>query len=94
MILKPMLATSASELPQGKEWTYEVKWDGCRALAIKEALQHRRTTADTLVYYAFDLLEIDGESLLRRPLDQRRGRLKGLPRGYEGVEVDQAAGRG
>jgi bifunctional non-homologous end joining protein LigD len=35
MILKPMLATSATALPVGPEWTYEVKWDGYRALAIK-----------------------------------------------------------
>src|SRR6266699_2613671 len=30
-----MLATSASALPAGPEWTYEVQWDGYRALAIK-----------------------------------------------------------
>jgi bifunctional non-homologous end joining protein LigD len=31
-----MLATSADKLPVGKEWTYEVKWDGYRTLALKE----------------------------------------------------------
>jgi bifunctional non-homologous end joining protein LigD len=31
-----MLATSASNLPRGKEWTYEVKWDGYRTLALKD----------------------------------------------------------
>jgi len=31
-----MLATSAKELPVGPHWTYEVKWDGYRALAVKE----------------------------------------------------------
>ena len=31
-----MLATSRAELPVGAEWTYEVKWDGYRALAIKD----------------------------------------------------------
>jgi bifunctional non-homologous end joining protein LigD len=30
-----MLATSAPRLPVGAEWTYEVKWDGYRTLAIK-----------------------------------------------------------
>src|SRR5207237_568822 len=30
---RPMLATLASELPKGKDWRYEVKWDGYRALA-------------------------------------------------------------
>jgi bifunctional non-homologous end joining protein LigD len=34
-----------------------------------------------LVYYAFDLLEVDGASLLRTSLDERRRRLKALIRG-------------
>ncbi|HEX7255491.1 MAG TPA: DNA ligase D [Gaiellaceae bacterium] len=29
---KPMLATLADEVPKGKEWTHEVKWDGYRAI--------------------------------------------------------------
>jgi bifunctional non-homologous end joining protein LigD len=126
-----MLATSAPELPRGDAWTYEVKWDGYRAIAVKsaggvqlmsrnqknltndyptvaraiaalpvhetildgeivaldaeghpsfQALQHRRTSALTVVYYVFDLLELDGESLLRKPLDERRRRLKTVVR--------------
>jgi len=35
-VIKPMLATAAKSLPTGPEWTYEVKWDGYRTLAIKE----------------------------------------------------------
>ena len=31
-----MLATSAEKLPAGEDWTYEVKWDGYRTLALKE----------------------------------------------------------
>jgi bifunctional non-homologous end joining protein LigD len=31
-----MLATSARKLPAGDEWTYEVKWDGYRTLALKD----------------------------------------------------------
>jgi bifunctional non-homologous end joining protein LigD len=31
----PMLATSASALPEGDGWSYEVKWDGYRTLAEK-----------------------------------------------------------
>jgi bifunctional non-homologous end joining protein LigD len=127
-----MLATAANEMPQGEGWTYEVKWDGYRALAVKQprgvqlisrnqkdltrdypvvetairslrarqfildgeivaltpegrpsfqALQHRRTSALALVYYAFDVLELDGESLLRQPLDERRRRLRTAIRG-------------
>jgi bifunctional non-homologous end joining protein LigD len=30
---RPMLATPADALPSGKEWLFEVKWDGYRALA-------------------------------------------------------------
>jgi bifunctional non-homologous end joining protein LigD len=30
-----MLATTSPELPNGEEWTYEVKWDGYRTLALK-----------------------------------------------------------
>jgi bifunctional non-homologous end joining protein LigD len=30
-----MLATSAPRLPVGRDWTYEVKWDGYRTLALK-----------------------------------------------------------
>jgi bifunctional non-homologous end joining protein LigD len=30
-----MLATAAATLPVGAEWTYEVKWDGYRTLALK-----------------------------------------------------------
>ncbi len=132
IVPRPMLATSASALPRGKDWTYEVKWDGYRVLAVKtaggarlisrnqkdlttdyrsianvigalpvaealldgeivaldadgrpsfQALQHRRTGALALVYYAFDVLEIEGQSLMRNSLDERRRRLKALLQG-------------
>jgi bifunctional non-homologous end joining protein LigD len=122
-----MLATSATELPEGPLWTYEVKWDGYRALAAKDgsrvqlisrnqkdltrdyptvvaairtirqsnvildgeivaldaeghpsfqALQHRSTSGLAIVHYAFDVLTVGRESLLRQPLDARRQRLK------------------
>ena len=31
-----MLATAADVLPVGRDWTYEIKWDGYRALAEKQ----------------------------------------------------------
>jgi bifunctional non-homologous end joining protein LigD len=31
-----MLAGSAATLPEGPEWTYEVKWDGYRAIAVRD----------------------------------------------------------
>ena len=36
----PMMAVSAKTLPVGADWTYEVKWDGYRAQAIKDG-SHR-----------------------------------------------------
>jgi bifunctional non-homologous end joining protein LigD len=128
--VRPMLATSASALPRGSEWTYEVKWDGYRALALKHAervtlmsrnlkdltaqypsavsslrgirasaalidgeivaldengrpsfqsLHHQ--SAHTVVYYAFDLLHLDGADLFRSPLDERRAALADLLNG-------------
>jgi bifunctional non-homologous end joining protein LigD len=32
-----MKATAMTHLPEGDEWIYEVKWDGYRALAVKES---------------------------------------------------------
>jgi len=33
--IEPMLLLRTSRLPQGKDWTYEIKWDGYRAIAFK-----------------------------------------------------------
>src|SRR5579871_2085218 len=140
---RPMLATAATQLPRGPDWTYEVKWDGYRALAVKapsgvqlisrnqkaltndypavvkainalpvgsvildgeivaldadgrpsfQALQHRRTSALAVVYYAFDLLAVDEVSLLRAPLEERRRRLKALVRGSNVLLSDALPG--
>ena len=121
-----MLATPAQSLPVGPQWTYEVKWDGYRAIAVKDprgvkllsrnqkdltrdfpaaaaaigklsvpdvaldgeivaldatgrpsfqALQHRALAGLTIVYYAFDLLRLNGEDLRAEPLEERRSRL-------------------
>src|SRR5262252_1112386 len=122
-----MMAVSAASLPDGAGWSYEVKWDGYRAQAIKQgsvvslasrnlknitrqfpdvaraaaslrakalvldgeivaidgegrpsfqALHHASTEGLSIVYYAFDLLELDGRDLTRLPLDDRRAALK------------------
>ena len=34
--VEPMLAKTSADLPQGKEWLYEPKWDGFRALAFRD----------------------------------------------------------
>src|SRR5579864_7746892 len=117
-----MLATPAAALPTGPDWTYEVKWDGYRAQAIKrlasvtlssrnmknitrqfpgvakavgglnvsdavldgeivaldaggrpsfQALHHSETDGISIVYYAFDLLYLNGRDLTRAPLEER-----------------------
>jgi bifunctional non-homologous end joining protein LigD len=128
-----MLARGVSELPQGSDWIYEVKWDGYRALAIKygdavdllsrkgnslatdfpsvvaavrqlpvgvamldgeivalddtgrpqfQLLQNRRSARDgQIVFYAYDLLQVDGDDLRRCPLAARKERLAELVSG-------------
>jgi ATP-dependent DNA ligase len=34
--LKPQLAKSSRELPEGEEWRYEPKWDGFRTIAFRD----------------------------------------------------------
>ena len=125
----PMLATLAEGIPPGRDWLFEVKWDGYRALAyvagsevklvsrnandltsrfpsVASAIAQATKSPDCvldgevcaldsqgrssfsamqqgraetpLVYYAFDLLELDGEPLLGLPLTERRARLEEL----------------
>jgi bifunctional non-homologous end joining protein LigD len=123
----PMLATLSDELPQGRNWGYEVKWDGYRALAtlrggdveltsrrgnslserfgsiakaIPGAIRTPNCVLDgevcalddrgrasfsvmqqgsgPLVYYVFDLLELEGDPLIDRPLRERREKLDGI----------------
>lgn len=139
--LRPMLATSAAQLPRGDEWTYEVKWDGYRTLAIKQglrvrllsrnlkdatalyrsvpqaiaqvhgdsvlldgevvavdpegrpsfqALHHR--SAHHIVYYAFDLLHLNGHDLLQHPLAERRAALAHVLNGTGVLRSDPLPG--
>jgi DNA ligase D-like protein (predicted ligase) len=119
-----MLATTAGAVPVGRDWTYEVKWDGYRTLVRKDrgritllsrnlkdataqypgvaraaaaargdallldgeivalddegrpsfqSLHHQ--SAHVIVFYAFDLLHLNGRDLMRLPLDERRAAL-------------------
>src|SRR5947209_12932944 len=34
--IEPMQCQLVSKLPEGEDWEYEIKWDGYRALAIKD----------------------------------------------------------
>ena len=117
-----MYARRVQNLPQGQEWFYEVKFDGYRCLAGRDAngvtlwsrrenlftkqfpqiaqacerlspntlvdgeivaldetgrvsfnlLQHHRSKAQALVFYAFDVLIYRGRSVLNVPLNFRR----------------------
>jgi bifunctional non-homologous end joining protein LigD len=125
-----MAARVTGRLPEGDDWLYEVKFDGYRALLLKngdavqirsrndkdltnayqavaaaagrlhaasavvdgevvavdvngrpafQALQHRGAhPGHAVVFYAFDLLHLNGEDLTRRPLEERRRRLPAL----------------
>jgi len=123
-----------SELPTGKNWTYEIKWDGYRGIGIKqgsitrllsrkeknlgadfpavlqalstinadtalldgeivaldengkpsfELLQNRRSVAAAIVYYAFDLLSLDGEDWRERSLRERKEKLADIIQGSD-----------
>src|SRR5438552_17508917 len=134
-----MMATRAVALPAGADWSYEVKWDGYRAEAVKngaavslvsrnlksitrqfprvadwvsrihaesavldgeivaldgdgrpsfQALHHWSLEGLSLVYYAFDLLHINGRDLAHAPLEERRAPL-GDVTGDSGVLVSE-----
>lgn len=46
-----------------------------------QALQHRASAAGDIVYYAFDLLQLEGEDLRSLPLEQRKERLAAVVSG-------------
>jgi bifunctional non-homologous end joining protein LigD len=120
--IEPMYALTAQKLPEGKDWLYEVKFDGYRCLAGRDEsgvtlwsrkenlfttqfpqivraceglppdtlldgeivaldengqvsfnlLQHHRSKAQALLFYAFDVLIYRGRTLLKVPLESRR----------------------
>jgi len=124
----PELATLVDRVPEGRDWLFEMKYDGYRCLAaiagdevrlytrngndwtrqfwaiveplagltagsalidgelcaFKDgktdfsALKDALSTGAPLVYFAFDLLEQDGEDLTKLPLVERKARLQAL----------------
>jgi bifunctional non-homologous end joining protein LigD len=128
---KPMLATLEDEksMPRGKDWEFEIKWDGYRIIAtvaggearlrtrkdqdyterfanVAKELAKTLKTPDAvldgevcaldeegrpsfsamqqakpgtpIVYYVFDLIEVEGEPVIDLPLSERRSRLDKL----------------
>ena len=49
--------------------------------ALQDALKHRKV--DRFVYYVFDLLQLDGVSLLDKPMIERKAALAKLLEGTE-----------
>jgi bifunctional non-homologous end joining protein LigD len=131
-----MLATLSEDVPSGRGWRYEIKWDGYRALAyvrggdvtlrsrrdidlterfasVARALPRAMRSPDCvldgevcavdddgrasfsamqrggarLVYYVFDLLELDGKPLLDLTFDERHERLAELLDEGDAVKV-------
>jgi bifunctional non-homologous end joining protein LigD len=126
---QPMLATLAQDVPRGAGWTFEVKWDGYRAVATEaggdvtltsrngndltgrfptvakeipkavktpdcvldgevcaldeagrssfSAMQQRKA-GTPIVYYVFDVLELEGKPVVDLPLVERRKLLEQL----------------
>jgi ATP-dependent DNA ligase len=81
-----MLARSG-RLPRSGDYAFEVKWDGFRAIVSTEGSLRvrsrrgwdimRRTTAP-LTFMAFDVLSVDGRSVMGLPYSERREILDGL----------------
>jgi DNA ligase D-like protein (predicted ligase) len=120
--VEPMYARAVQQLPEGKDWLYEVKFDGYRCLAGRDSsgvtlwsrrgnqftdqfptvakacehlppdtlldgeiialdkdgrvsfniLQHHRSQAQAILFYAFDVIIHRGRRLIHVPLETRR----------------------
>ena len=66
--LSPMLAKLADEIPEGKGWSYEPKWDGFRGIVFKDGSDIQIMSRDkrTLERYFPELLVLLADSLPNR----------------------------
>ncbi|PYR05601.1 MAG: hypothetical protein DMG00_21160 [Acidobacteria bacterium] len=80
-----MMAVPAAELPDGSQWSYEVKWDGYRAQIVKNgrsvSLASRHLKDITTQFIAV--------AEAARRLDERRDRLRSII-GDSGVLLSDA----
>lgn len=125
--VEPMECKPVDRLPEGEEWQHEIKFDGYRAIAVRQygevnlfsrrgnsfnadypetvaglrslraksfildgelvavgergrhsfsLLQNAKSKTAPVVFYAFDLLNLDDENLMDRPLIRRRRQLE------------------
>ena len=64
--MRPMLATRGTRIPEGAQWSHEVKWDGMRVLADLDAGRVRltsRTENDVTVSFP-ELRHLPGDDVL------------------------------
>src|SRR5579875_3888196 len=74
---RPLLATSAAAAPDGPDWLHEIKPDGTTDFGhLQDAIANERT--DPLVFYAFDLIHLDGWDLSGAGLEARKAALATL----------------
>jgi ATP-dependent DNA ligase len=64
----PMEAQSVDEIPTGKEWQYEPKWDGFRCLVFRDGdkIELQSKSGQPLTRYFPDLVEAVGKLKARR----------------------------
>ena len=136
--IQPMQCKAVTELPKTGDWTFEIKFDGYRSLAVQnngrvklfsrnenvlnerfpeivaglqalrgefaidgelvalddsgrpsfQLLQNNQTQAAPVYFYAFDLLNRDGEELLGAPIESRREVLREImPEGADPLRL-------
>ena len=67
---RPMIATLASALPVGDRWSYEVKWDGYRALLLRDGgrarllSRNRNDLTSDYPHLAAAALQLTGDTVL------------------------------
>ena len=139
--VEPMECLMVAALPEGPEWTYEIKLDGYRAQALCDGkktqllsrngndlgrrfpdmlgalaaalpngtivdgemvaldasgrpsfslIQNSETSGATFVFFAFDLLQLEGRDLTREPLSARRDLLRSSLKKSDAVQLSES----
>ena len=97
----PAVAAALSDLPADScildGEVVVVAPDGTTSFQALQNVMRHRPEAGTLQYYVFDVLELDGEAVSARPLDERKALLEVLLGGLDGDVVrysDHVEGQG
>jgi ATP-dependent DNA ligase len=73
---EPMLLLATGSLPEGDDWEYELKLEAIVAIAFKSNGKVHLHSRNTIFYYAFDLLILNGRDVRFQPLETRRELLR------------------